>query len=55
VVGFNALCFLYCFDTVGWVTGSTSGLQNSEPLIPKWNNGGLTDCTYLRQKYTVYW
>ena len=28
LVGISALRFLQCFDTVGWVTGRTSGLKD---------------------------
>jgi len=29
MLGVSALCFLQCFDTVGWVTERTSGLQEN--------------------------
>jgi len=35
VVGIGALCFLQCFDTVGWVVAKTSGHKNTSSTYPK--------------------
>ena len=35
----SAVSFLQCFDTVGWVTGRTSGPQQNCTLIPRFSFG----------------
>ena len=44
VIGWvSALCFLQCFDTVGWVTGRTSGYLSPNKLM------NMTERNWLAQ------